>query len=226
MEAIILAGGFGTRLAHIVSNVPKPMAPVNGQPFLQYIIDDLIGKGITKVVIAVGYKKESIIDHFGKSYKGCEIIYSKEDTPLFTGGAIKKALNQCRDQNVFIINGDTFFDVNLLEMLKDHRKNNADLTIATKEMENFERYGTVIIENNKITRFLEKKPERDGIINGGIYLIRKTILLTFNEERFSFETEIMEKKLNELNIYAYMSNGYFIDIGVPEDYAKAQLDFA
>lgn len=226
MEAIILAGGFGTRLAHIVNDVPKPMAPVAGQPFLKYVMDDLIKKGITKTVMAVGYKKEKIMDYFGQKYKGCKVIYSEEDEPLFTGGAIKKALKKCQDENIFIVNGDTFFDVNLLDMLDNHRKNNSELTIATKRMKNFDRYGTIIEDNGKIINFIEKKKQINGIINGGIYLIQKDLLLTFQNEKFSFETEFMEKKVNVLKIYSYLSTGYFIDIGIPEDYLKAQLDFS
>lgn len=226
MEAVILAGGFGTRLTHIVNDVPKPMAPVAGQPFLRYIVEDLIAKGITRVVIAVGYKKESIMTYFGYSYNGCEIVYSDEDKPLFTGGAMKKALTMCREDSVFVINGDTFFDVNLQAMAAEHMKNKADLTIATKKMEDFKRYGALIIENDKIIAFMEKKPTKCGIINGGMYLVKKDLLTVVTEDRFSFETEIMEKKVKEIKIYAFKSSGYFIDIGVPEDYAKAQMDFA
>jgi len=225
MEAVILAGGFGTRLSHIVSDVPKPMAPVVGQPFLKYILDDLIAKDITRAVMAVGYKKESIMTYFGQSYNGCEIVYSDEDMPLFTGGAMKKALRKCREEHVFVINGDTFFDIDLQDMASAHIKNKADLTIATKEMENFERYGTVIIENGRIVEFLEKQRTKYGMINGGIYLVKKDLLSFVAEDKFSFETEIMEKKVREMKIYAFPSKGYFIDIGVPDDYVKAQMDF-
>lgn len=226
MEAVILAGGFGTRLSHIVSDVPKPMAPVAGHPFLKYILDDLIVKGISRVVMAVGYKKESIITFFGQSYNGCEIVYSNEEKPLLTGGAMKKALTICKEDQVFVVNGDTFFDVNLQAMAAKHIENNADLTIATKEMKDFDRYGTVITEKDRISAFMEKKRINYGVINGGIYLINKDLLSLFTESRFSFETEIMEKRVNEIKIYAFLSGGYFIDIGVPEDYAKAKIDFA
>lgn len=225
LECIILAGGFGTRLAHIVSDVPKPMAPVAGQPFLKYILDDLIEKGITRIVIAVGYKKESIITYFRQNYNSCEIIYSIEGEPLLTGGAIKKALLKCQEENVFVVNGDTFFDVDLLAMEKLHIKNTADLTIATSEMANFDRYGTIIMKNDRITKFLEKKPLSHGIINGGIYLVKKDLLTSFKRNKFSFEKEILEEKVNEIKIFAFLSTGYFIDIGIPEDYQKAQIDF-
>lgn len=226
MEAIILAGGFGTRLAHIVKDVPKPMADVCGKPFLTYILDDIINKGITKSILAVGYKKEIIMNYFGSEYHNCYIEYSDEDKPLFTGGAIKKALKKCKDENVLIINGDTFFDVDLKGMFDSHIQNNADITVACKEMLNFDRYGTVSIEKGRITEFKEKVFTEKGIINGGIYIIKRNLLNDIKEEKFSFETDYMEKKIKNKNIYAFLSDGYFIDIGIEKDYYKAQEDFA
>ncbi|MDQ4678449.1 sugar phosphate nucleotidyltransferase, partial [Stenotrophomonas maltophilia group sp. RNC7] len=135
MEAIILAGGFGTRLRHIVSDVPKPMAPVNDKPFLEYILNYLSKYNFSKVIMAVGYKSDLIKEHFGNSFKGIKIEYSEEVIPLGTGGAIKKAVSICKDEEIFIINGDTFFDVNLREMKAIHGDSSCDITIAAKEME-------------------------------------------------------------------------------------------
>ena len=218
MEAIILAGGFGTRLKYVVSDVPKPMAPINDKPFLEYIFEDLNKKGVTHVVLAVGYMKEKIEEYFKNQYKNIEISYSEENFPLGTGGAIKKAVSQCREEDIFIINGDTFYDVDLEKMRKFHIENKSSLTIAVKEMENFDRYGSLVIENNKIIKFEEKKPMSKGKINGGVYLIKKNIFQGVEEESFSFEKEILENEKTEK--YAYGSNGYFIDIGIPEDYYK------
>ncbi|WP_312094094.1 nucleotidyltransferase family protein [Aminipila sp.] len=225
MEAIILAGGFGTRLSHIVSDVPKPMAPVAAQPFVKYIVDDLIQKGIHKVVFAVGYKKECIIDFFGQQYQSCKVEYSEEDMPLLTGGAIKKALRKCENERVFIINGDTFFDVDLSKMMGFHYSNNADITIASKRMNDFDRYGTLVLKENRIFEFKEKQKCENGIINGGIYLINKELLNNVNVDKFSFENDYLEKHTKQNRIFAFFSNGYFIDIGVEEDYKKAQKDF-
>ena len=226
MEAVILAGGFGTRLSHIVSDVPKPMAPVSSKPFLQYLLDDIISKGVTRIILAVGYKSEVIEDYFGTSYGGAELIYSLEDKPLFTGGAIKKALQECTEENVFVFNGDTFFDVDLINMQKQHLATNAVLTVSTKAMSNFDRYGTVECDSNlHITGFIEKKPSVKGDINGGVYLVNKTAVDFITAEKFSFETEYMEKFVNEKDFFAFSSIGYFIDIGIPEDYEKAQIDF-
>lgn len=227
MEAIVLAGGFGTRLKHIVSDVPKPMAPVCGQPFLRYILDDLAKKGVGRVILAVGYKKECIEDHFGGGYAGMELVYSPEDTPLLTGGAIKRAMGLCREERVFIVNGDTFFDVDLPAMARAHAATGARLTIATKRMHDFDRYGAVETDaSGRILAFREKCFRKEGDINGGVYLAEKADLLAVPEETFSFETAYMERRVGEGFMFAFPSAGYFIDIGIPEDYARAQEDFA
>lgn len=223
MEAIVLAGGLGTRISHIVSDVPKPMALINEKPFLKYILNYLYKHNINRIIIAVGYKSEIIKEYFRESFKGIEIVYSDETSPLGTGGAIKKAISLCKNQEVLIINGDTFFDVDLEKMRIEHQKSSYDITIAVKEMKNIERYGSVIIQDNKVIEFIEKQKISKGKINGGIYLVNKDIFNDIHEEVFSFEQTILES-LNYA-IGAYESFGYFIDIGVPDDYYKAQRDF-
>jgi len=223
MEAIILAGGFGTRLKHVVLDVPKPMAPFNGKPFLKYLFDYLLKNGVTHIILAAGYKAEVIQKYFGDNYKGIGITYSVEDKPLGTGGAIKKALEFCNEDDVFILNGDTYFDVDLNEMKEFHAYKDSKLTVAIKPMSHFDRYGVVVIENYMIKKFDEKKPTVHGKINGGTYLIKKTIFNSVDEDSFSFEKGILESGV--VDIYAFESEGYFIDIGVPEDYYRAQKDF-
>jgi len=225
MEAIILAGGFGTRLRRVVSDVPKPMALVNEKPFLQYILDYLKKQGVCRVVLAVGYMHEKIKNFFGDQYAGMELIYSIEKAPLFTGGAIKQALMQCKNDEVFVINGDTFFDVDLTAMQHFHERNGSDLTLAIRYMTNFERYGTLERKQDRIVAFHEKKKTKAGYINGGVYFMKKNLLDTILEEKFSFEKDFMEKQTKQIQILGFESDGYFIDIGVPEDYAKAQEDF-
>lgn len=222
MEVIILAGGFGTRLSHVISDVPKPMAPIDGEPFLKYIFEYLRKSGVTHTILAVGYKHENIKNYFRNKYKEIHIKYSIEDTPLGTGGAIKKAMNECCNEDVFIINGDTFFDVDLKEMELFHQKHESKLTIAVKELKNCDRYGSVIIEDNRVKRFAEKTAVKNGKINGGIYLVNRGIFDSLNEKAFSFETMLQEE--NSIDIFGYESSGYFIDIGVPDDYYKAQDD--
>lgn len=218
MEAIVLAGGFGTRLAHIISDVPKPMAPVCGRPFLRFILDDLQSKGIERVILAVGYLHDIIYNFFGNQYRGMEILYSLEDTPLFTGGAIKKALELCKEDRVLVVNGDTYFEADIQKMYAIE----APLVMAVKRLKNFSRYGTVLVEQGNITGFKEKQPCTEGLINGGIYLIRRNLLRNIAKTRFSFETEILEAYYKDISIVAIESEGYFIDIGIPEDYAIAQ----
>lgn len=223
MQAIILAGGFGTRLQSVVKDLPKPMAYVNGKPFLTYILDELIRYGFTKVILAVGYKKECIVDYFKSNYKGLEIVYSVENEPLGTGGCVKQAMAYVDDDFVFIINGDTLFKINYLTMSQLNT-----MSIACKYLENFDRYGEVSInEENIITSFNEKKKVDSGYINGGIYYLPKNIFYNYQlPNKFSLEKDFFEKYINELNIKAYKSEDYFIDIGIPEDYEKIKKDLS
>lgn len=221
MEVIILAGGFGTRLSHIVEDVPKPMAPVSGVPFLVYVLENLLRAKITKVIMATGFKSERIEEYFGDNYKGMDIIYSIEIEPLGTGGAIKKALGCCTENNICVLNGDTYFDINLSDMQKFHNNENTELTIGLKKMYDFDRYGTVEIQNNNILKFNEKKQTGDGYINGGVYMLKKEIFDGIKENKFSFEADYMEKFVSVKKFKGYISNGYFIDIGIPEDYQRA-----
>lgn len=219
-EAVVLAGGFGTRLAHIVSDVPKPMAPVCGRPFLRYILDDLQSKGAEQVVLAVGYKKACIEHFFGSTYRGMEILYSPEDTPLGTGGAVKRALTLCREDWVAVVNGDTYFDVDFSAL--ERAKTPGSLVLAAKRMYDFDRYGALEVAEGRVTAFREKAPCQEGLINGGVYLMERTALEAISEERFSFETAVLEPLSRRGGVLAVESAGYFIDIGVPEDYATAQ----
>lgn len=225
-EAIVLAGGFGTRLQTVVKEVPKPMAPVAGKPFLQYILDYLILHKVTHVVLAVGYLRETIMEFFGDNYETLSITYAIEENPLGTGGGILQACNFIKGENVFVINGDTFFDVDLVELSAFHESNTALLTVALKKMEKFDRYGTVDLDvEGRVIGFLEKKYLDEGLINGGIYCLNKNIFSPELPKVFSFEKEILEKEIVNRKIYGLRSEGYFIDIGIPEDYARAQIDF-
>ncbi|MHB1693610.1 MAG: nucleotidyltransferase family protein [bacterium] len=224
MDAIILCGGLGTRLKSVISDIPKPLAPVNGKPFLEYVMDFLNRQNIAKVVFSVGYMAGKVKDHFNYGYKNIVITYSVETEPLGTGGAIKKALNLTESKDILILNGDTFFNIDLIGMMDFHTLNNSELTLALKKSDNTDRYGTVKIDKgSKIINFQEKHYKKCGYINGGIYIIKKGIFEKFNtEEKFSFEKDFIEKYFNKINLFGYISNGYFIDIGIPEDYEKAK----
>lgn len=222
MEAIILAGGLGTRLSTVVKDVPKPMAPVCGRPFLEYVLDAVIADGVDKLILAVSYKKEYIIQHIGSSYKKAKVLYSIEETPLYTGGAIKKALGLCAEDRVFAVNGDTFFPVKLRRMRNVSQKYNVPAVIAVKRMFNFSRYGNVSIDKNMaVTAFNEKQFCRDGFINGGVYDIAKDSLNSCPDV-FSIEKDYFPVLAAEQKVYAFQDEGCFIDIGIPEDYALAQ----
>jgi len=222
MEAIVLAGGLGTRLRSVVSDLPKPMAPIDDKPFLEYILKYLRKNGITRVILSVGYKWETIKEYFGNNFEDIELIYSVEDEPLGTGGAIKKAINEVNSDKVFIINGDTFFDVDLKNLVL---KDNSKLILSLKNMIDFDRYGCVESDGGDfVTKFTEKGYKESGNINGGIYLASKGIFDEFNlSEKFSFE-EFMQVNFNELKISVKVFENYFIDIGIPEDYQKAQSE--
>ncbi len=216
MEAIILAGGFGTRLQSVVSDVPKPMAPINGRPFLYYLLKNLKQSGFSHIIFAVGYKKEFIIDYFKDEFIGMKISYSIEETPLGTGGCIKKALGLANEDYVWVLNGDTYVDF-------EYKDNINTFSMVLKKMEDFERYGEVkVSSSNRIISFEEKKYCNSGYINTGIYLFPKNIFNSFKiGDNFSLERDFFSNNLDKLNIKALFTEGYFIDIGIPEDYRKA-----
>ncbi len=222
-EAIILAGGKGTRLQSLLHDIPKCMAPVNGKPFISYIIDYLVQSNISKVIISVGYRKEYIISNLNDIYSGIEIIFSQEDVPLGTGGAIKAAMKYMETDLALVLNGDTFFRPDLHAMLNMHTSQNADLSIAAKKMPDVSRYGKIICnEKGKIISFAEKNISSEaGLINGGIYLIGNNLFDKFHAEVFSIENEFFKQKVSELHFQAFISEAEFLDIGIPEDYKKA-----
>lgn len=225
MEAIILAGGLGTRLRTVISELPKPMAPIDNKPFLEYLLNYVIKQGVTRIILSTGYKHEYIKDYFGDRFKNTSICYAVEEVPLGTGGGIKKALEKVRGDNVFILNGDTFFNVNFEELYNSHIAAGADLTLSLKPMEKFDRYGAVLTERGRIIGFVEKKYNEKGYINGGVYVARKSLFEGLNlPDKFSFETDYMEKHVQNLHFNAYFSDTYFIDIGIPEDYNLAQSE--
>jgi D-glycero-alpha-D-manno-heptose 1-phosphate guanylyltransferase len=227
-EAIILAGGKGTRLSNVVSEVPKVMAPVNGRPFLEYLLDYLTIFIIEHVVLSVGYKKEVIMDHFGSQYRDIKIDYAIEEEPLGTGGGIQKAFEQITGNRAFVFNGDTMFKVDLTRHFDFHTIRKTDFSLTLREVDDVSRYGAVEVdEERKIIAFREKGENRGkGHINGGVYLIHKRFFEknTF-PEKFSIEKDCFEALVNTGQFYGLICKQYFIDIGIPEDYKKAQDDF-
>lgn len=232
MEVIILAGGLGTRLRSEVKDVPKCMAPVAGKPFLWYLLKDLSKYGnVTRVILSVGYLREVIFEwiHAVREQFEFSFDYAIETEPLGTGGGIKLAMEKVTEKEVVILNGDTYFDVNLNELIAAHNsKTDAKITIALKPMKDFDRYGTVCCNSEgKILRFNEKKPCKDGEINGGVYVLSKDDKIFAGQpHKFSFETSVMQIKCGASGcLYGVVQNGYFIDIGIPEDFHRADMEF-
>jgi len=227
MECIVLAGGLGTRLRSIVNELPKCMAPVAGKPFLYYIFTYLQRQNISHVIMSVGYKFEAVQTWIGQTEWPFAVSYAIEEEPLGTGGAIRLALQKTTKNHVLIINGDTFFDVDVESLYNEHRTKKADLTIALKSMNKFDRYGNVLLnDRNQITSFMEKQFCEQGQINGGVYIInRNSNLMEDHNTKFSFETEILQKHFSDHSFYGLISSSYFIDIGIPQDFEKANMEF-
>ena len=226
MECIILAGGMGTRLRSVVSNVPKCMAPVAGKPFLHYQFETLEKIGFTHVILSLGYKHQIVEDWISSLETKLQITSIVESQPLGTGGGIRLSLTYATEPNVFILNGDSFLRVDFEKMMKLHTSTNAIATLALKEMHNFDRFGLVKLNSShQITAFKEKRFCHSGLINGGIYILQKNALNDF-PEKFSLEHDFFEKKVEEEFFAGFITSGYFTDIGTPEDYEKAQFVFS
>ncbi|MGC4079340.1 MAG: nucleotidyltransferase family protein [Rubrivivax sp.] len=228
MECIILAGGLGTRLRSVIGAQPKCMAEVAGKPFLFYLLDYLVTQKCTRVILSLGYMHEVITGHPGLKTFPLIIDFVIEEQPLGTGGGIRLAMNEAREANVAVINGDTMFQVDFAEMLRLHETRHADVTLALKPMEDFDRYGAVTIDDQQlITAFHEKAFRASGLINGGVYIIKRTSFLAkTKDEIFSFEKEYLEPAVPLRRLAGYRADTYFIDIGIPSDFEKAQRDFS
>lgn len=227
MDAIILAGGLGTRLREAVPDQPKVMAPINGYPFLKYVLDWLARQKIEKIILSLGYKAEMILDYFGGTYNGIKLSGIIEKEALGTGGAILNSIGETGSSEVLIVNGDTWFPVDIATFTEFHRDSRAEISVALKSLADFDRYGTVSLQDNDIVRFDEKKYCNEGLINGGIYLVNKDFISGFDREApFSFEKEVLEKIAGSGHLKGKVFNDPFIDIGIPDDYQRARVLFS
>jgi D-glycero-alpha-D-manno-heptose 1-phosphate guanylyltransferase len=227
--AVILAGGFGSRLREVVSDLPKPMAPVNGQPFLSYLMRYLNHFGVKHVVMSVGHLAEKITAKYQASFLGISVSYAVEETPLGTGGGLRKALLACSEDHVLALNGDSFFDVDLRKFHSQHLASRSSMSVALRKTDDASRYGAIkTADDGRIESFAEKQSESGlGLINGGTYLIDRNWFLseTHDNRPFSLEKDFMENRAGSGSLNGFEFTGYFIDIGVPEDYARAQHEF-
>lgn len=219
MKAIILAGGKGTRLQSVISDVPKPMAPVSGKPFLEYLVLQLKFWNVRDIILSVGYKKESIMAHFADgSAWDVRISYVQENAPLGTGGAIRETLQTVNDNNILIMNGDSFFNANISNLIHFHNNKNARATLMLRDMTDTGRYGRVALgKDDTVIEFTEKQGNVPGLINAGIYLIDRDVLPMFPEGASSFENDILPRLIGK-GLYGHAQEGFFVDIGLPDDY--------
>lgn len=225
-QALILAGGLGTRLRSVVSDVPKPMADVMGKPFLAYVVDYWITQGVTRFVFSVGYKGEHVRNYFGDHYQGAAINYVEEEEPLGTGGALKHALTnaQWNGTHLLMLNGDTAFMTDGAKLAADATRNGAPITLTLKSMDNNDRYGGVVVDGTgKVTDFESNRPGK-MLINVGCYVLdrdRIAPLLADYPPRFSFEDDVLKPWAPKGLLAASIQEKPFLDIGIPSDYERA-----
>lgn len=227
MQAIILAGGLGTRLRDVVPELPKPMAPVAGRPFLAWVLDRLVAAGFEQAVLAVGYRHEVISQHFGDDFGGMALRYSVEPSALGTGGALRLAAASVTCWPVFVLNGDTCVDLDYREMLRAHLAGNERMSLAVSAIGDAARYGALDVHEGHVRGFHEKGRLGPGLINAGVYLLSADIVQGIPAgQPHSFEQQLLGPQVGAIHPAAFLTKGLFIDIGVPEDYARAQQLFA
>jgi len=225
MEAIILAGGFGTRLRPLTYTRAKSLLPILNEPMISYIIN-MLPKQVNKVILAVNYRKKQIENYFQNNDFGLEIIVNDEKKPLGTGGAVKFAEKHITDQ-FFVLNSDIICSLKLEEMMKFHKKNNAISTISLWPVENVSEFGVVDLKNKgKIIDFVEKPKTEDApsnLINAGAYLLNPMILDYIDTNRLvSMEKEIFPQIIKDTDkFYGLKFEGYWMDIGRIKSYLYA-----
>ncbi len=222
----MLAGGLGTRLRSVVSDVPKPMAPVGKRPFLERLVEYWTAQGIRRFVFSVGYLADTIERHFGARWGGAEIAYAREEAPLGTGGGTLLALSKVHAQQVVVLNGDTFFAIELPHFAGFHEERSADCSIALFKSDDVQRYlGVELAKDGRIAGFGAGNRSEGTLVNGGVYLFRAEALRQVPwraGERLGLEADVLGWGIaNGWNVYGCQFSGSFIDIGVPEDYARA-----
>jgi len=224
MEAIILAGGLGTRLRSEVPDLPKCMAPVAGRPFLSHLIDSLRMQGVERFIFSLGYLSHMVTAYLETAYPTLDYVTVIESEPLGTGGAILLCTEKVQSSHVVIANGDTFFRVDIPRLMDFHLQNGSCCTLALKPMQRFDRYGVVECDSKaRLLSFREKQWYEQGLINGGLYILDMACFRkkTF-PAKFSFEKDFLEAEVASGSLYGLVQKGYFIDIGIPEDYQEAQ----
>lgn len=223
-EAVILAGGLGTRLRSVVSDKPKVMAAVEGAPFLSWILKAIRPYGVRRVILCVGYLSEQIEAHFGSKFEGIDIVYSRETSPMGTGGALTPIASLMQGESLYVLNGDSWCVTDLGEFARDFINTNAEVSVVLAKVNNSGRYGSVVFdENRRVTSFKEKCLEdAPGWINAGIYIVSKKKMISIADKQgaFSLEKDTLPIWVSE-GMTAFPSNGLFLDIGTPESFSQA-----
>lgn len=225
-EAVVLAGGLGRRLRRAVPDLPKPLAPVGGRPFLEVLLTALGGRGFRRVILSLGYMAEKVVSCFGCRFAGMELVHEVEPTPLGTGGAIRRALARCREDHVFVFNGDTFLDLDTAGVEALWRRERAPVIVA-REVADAARYGHLEVRNGRVRGFSEKASPGHALVNAGCYLFPTDLLDGFPlGQAFSLEADFLPVAVIRQEFSVFISRGRFIDIGTPEDYARAESELA
>lgn len=225
MKAIVLCGGLGTRLGELTRQTPKPLMSVAGRPFLAHVLDMLCRHDIDGFILGTGFLSDQVSAIMGTSWQGRCIDYSVESTPLGTGGAIRKAMNDFSLDMALIANGDTLFSCDISKLLRDYEFSHSVTQMALRYVEDSSRYGRVLLsEESRIIGFGEKSHDGPGLINAGVYVQAYAPLDHFGGQPFSFEADYLAVEHKKWPIYGTRCEGYFIDIGIPEDLEKARID--
>ncbi len=227
MQAVLLAGGLGTRLKSVVSDRPKPMALIEGKPFMEYVIHELSRHGITEIIFAVGYKGSMVEEYFGDGRKfGVTVSYAYEEELLGTAGAIKNAGRFITEDYFYVLNADTFYQIDYGRLLRIRQEKALDMALVLRQVPDVSRYGKAVLTDGLLTAFNEKTEEPGpGTINGGIYLLSRKLLEEIPAGKVSLENEMIPRWLSEgRRLGGFVNDGYFIDIGIPEAYFQFQED--
>jgi D-glycero-alpha-D-manno-heptose 1-phosphate guanylyltransferase len=219
-EAIVLAGGFGTRLRAVVSDVPKPLAPVAGRPFLYWLLEGLARQGITRAILATGYMGDMVRERLGESHAGVVLCHVREEAPLGTGGALWAALAHVEGPRCVVLNGDTWLGAPLAPLAEEAPE--ADLVLAVRPVPDRTRFGSVVVQGNRILGLEEKGRSGPGLVNAGVYVVRRDLPARRPmPAAFGLEAEVMAQPAG-LDLRAHRTEAAFLDIGTPEDFAAAQ----
>ena len=225
MKGIVLCGGLGARLGDLTRDTPKPLITVAGRPFLAHVLDQLVVAPIDEIVMAVSFQWQKVRAAIGDSWCGVEVSYSIEQQPLGTGGAIKQAMWQAGITEALVGNGDTLLKMDAGVLLRFAHEHRADIAIALKATEDTVRFGKVNIDvSGRVVAFDERGQHGTGLINSGVYYVRDSALASITAQAFSFENDVLALHHGELAIYGMPTDAYFIDMGVPEDLARARVE--